>query len=182
MTDRSPSLDLVVLVGNPSRGGRTTRTGRAVASAIAAAAGVPAGAAEDPFDTIELADVAGDLFEWGNQQVASLKARVSRADVVVVASPTYKATYTGLLKAFLDTYGDDDLAGCRAVPVMVGASPGHALAVELHLRPLLVELGASVPSRGLYLLESEIEDVDQVVADWSRQAAGSLLSGLSREG
>jgi len=75
--------------------------------------------------------------------------------VVVVASPTYKATYTGLLKAFLDRFPHQGLGGVTAIPLMLGASPVHSLATEHGLRPLLVELGASVPTRGLYVLDSE---------------------------
>ena len=38
--------------------------------------------------------------------MADLVARVGEADLVVVASPTYKGTYTGLLKLFLDRFAD----------------------------------------------------------------------------
>ncbi len=170
MTEQEP-LDIAVVIGNPNPGGRTTKVGQAVAAAVAA--GSPAGG---EVETIELADVAGVLFEWGNDDVAALTARVANADVIVTACPTYKATYTGLLKAFLDNYGNDGLAGCRAVPVMVGAAPAHALAPEVHLRPLLVELGASVPSRGLYVLEDQIDDLDGVVGTWAEAAVPQLTS------
>ena len=59
-----------------------------------------------------------------------LDAEVAAADVVVVASPTYKAAYTGMLKAFLDRYGNNGLAGTVAVPVMTGGWAGHSLAVD----------------------------------------------------
>ena len=80
--------------------------------------------------------------------MAEAVAAAKGADLLVVASPTYKATYTGLLKLFLDQIGADDLAGVVTVPVMVGAGAGHALAVETHLRPVLVELGAAMPTQG----------------------------------
>ena len=68
---------------------------------------------------------------------------------------TLQATYTGLLKLFLDRFaGGVGLRGV-AVPLMLGAAPHHALAPELHLRPLLVELGASVPTSALYVLDRE---------------------------
>jgi FMN reductase len=100
---------------------------------------------------------------------------VAGSDIVVVASPTYKATYTGLLKAFLDRYGNNGLAGTVCVPVMTGAAPIHALAPEVHLRPLLVELGASIPSRGLYVTEQEFDDLDRVVATWASTARPLIL-------
>lgn len=160
-------MHVIALIGNPNPGGRTTRVAEAVAGAIATGDG-------DTIETVELADVASHLFEWGNEDVKALTERVAAADVIITACPTYKATYTGLLKAFLDNYGNDGLAGCRAVPVMVGAAPNHALAPEVHLRPLLVELGASVPSRGLYVLESQMDELDEVVGEWSRVAKAQL--------
>jgi FMN reductase len=41
---------------------------------------------------------------------------------------------------------------------MLGAGPGHALAPELTLRPLLTELGGTVPGRALYLLDTAYDD------------------------
>ncbi|MEM8922602.1 MAG: NAD(P)H-dependent oxidoreductase [Actinomycetota bacterium] len=161
--------DVVAVIGNPNPGGRTTRVAEAVATAIASAAGP-----DSTTETIELAGLAPHLFEWGNEEVAATRARVAAADVIVAACPTYKASVSGLLKSFLDYYDNDGLAGRRAVPVMVGAAPQHALAPEVHLRPVLVELGASVPSRGLYVLESQIDDLDSVVGAWAFQAVPLL--------
>ena len=153
-----------VIIGNPNPGGRTTRVGQAVGRAVAAARG------DGEVITHELASVAAHLFEWGNADVAKLTAEVASADVNIFACPTYKATYTGLLKAFLDNFGQDGLAGTLAVPVMIGAAPNHALAPEVHLRPLLVELGASVPSRGLYVLDSTLDVLDETIGKWAERA------------
>jgi len=90
---------------------------------------------------VDLAEHAGDLFDWGAPGLVQLTAEVASAGLIVAASPTYKATYTGMLKAFFDRYGSSGLAGSVAVPLMTGGAPIHALAVEVHLRPLLVELG-----------------------------------------
>jgi FMN reductase len=158
-------MRIALVVGNPKAQSRTLTVASAVGEAIAA--GLP-GTAE--IQVIDLADVAGRLFDWGDTTVADLNTAVAGSDVLVTASPTYKATYTGLLKAFLDRYPSNGLAGVTAVPLMVGASPIHALAPELHLRPLLVELGASVPSRGLYVVESQLEDLAGVVGAWAATA------------
>ncbi len=106
--------------------------------------------------TLDLADVAPELFDPRSLTVSRLLDEVAASDLVVVASPTYKATFTGLLKAFLDRFGNNALAATVAVPVMTGAAPIHALAPEVFLRPLLIELGASVPSRGLFVTERQV--------------------------
>ena len=61
---------------------------------------------------------------------------------------------------------------------MVGAGPAHALAVEVHLRPLLVEIGATLPTRGLYVLESDLPRLEEVVAEWTKEAGPPLRRSL----
>ena len=165
-------MQVTVVVGNPNPGGRTTRVAEAAARCAVEAIGV-GGRAE--IETIELAHVADRLFAWEDEALAALCQRVASSALIVPACPVYKASYTGLLKAFFDRYGSNGLAGVVSLPVMLGAAPQHALAVETHFRPLLVELGASVPSRGLYVLEAQLDDLDAVLVDFM-SGAGPLLS------
>jgi FMN reductase len=163
---------VAVVVGNPKPQSRTLAVARRVAQVAATAAG----AANVETVEIDLATVAGELFDWQSTSVRALVDQVTHADLAVIASPTYKASYTGLLKAFLDWFAKDQLAPVTVVPVMVGAAPDHALAVEVHLRPVLVELGASMPTRGLYVLESDLGALDGVLDKWL-VTAGPQLAG-----
>ena len=45
-----------------------------------------------------------------------------------------------------------------------------------HLRPVLIEIGATTPSRGLYVLESELDQIDQVIAEWLVEASPLLAA------
>jgi FMN reductase len=94
---------------------------------------------------------------------------VLAADLLLVVSPAFKGNYSGLLKVFLDRLPYCGLTGATALPVLVMNSPQHSLAVDVHLRPLLVELGASVPAPGLALLESELGHLDSVLPGWARK-------------
>ena len=156
---------IAIVTGNPKPQSRTHGVAVAVADAIEAA--VAPGA--ERLD-IDLTEYAPRLFDWADEELTKLTADVAASSVAVVASPTYKASYTGLLKAFLDRYGSNGLAGMVAVPVMTGGWPGHLLAVEVHLRPVLVELGAIVPARGLYVTEPELADLGTAVAKWADTA------------
>ena len=65
----------------------------------------PASSPGEPDLVVDLADLGAALLDWDDAGVADLVARRSAsADLVVVASPTYKGTYTGLLKLFLDRF------------------------------------------------------------------------------
>ena len=141
------SARVAVVVGNPKPRSRTYESALTLADRIGGADLV-----------VDLADHASELFDWSSGVVAGLVEQVAASRLLVVASPTYKATYTGLLKAFLDRFPHQGLAGVTAVPLMLGASHAHALAPEHGLRPVLVELGASVPTRGLYVLDAEHAD------------------------
>lgn len=165
-------MQISVVIGNPNPGGRTTRVAEMLAQHLATVLNVREKAV---ITTVELAHVASRLFVWEDAELARLNQNVATSDVVITACPTYKASYTGLLKAFLDRYQNNGLAGTVAIPVMVGAAPQHALAVETHMRPLLVELGASVPTRGLYVLESQMEQLDAVLTTFL-DTAGPLLA------
>jgi FMN reductase len=79
-----------------------------------------------------------------------------------------------LLKVFLDRLPYRGLEDTTALPLLVMDSPLHAPAVEKHLRPLLVELGAEVPAPGLAVLESEIEVLDRVLHRWTGQVADAM--------
>jgi FMN reductase len=165
-----------VVVGNPRPKSRTLDVALTVGRAIDTSLGKAQGQL-DP--VVDLADLAPLVFDYASQSVRDAVEAARSCDVLVVASPTYKATYTGLLKAFLDWFGATDLDGVVAVPVMVGAGAAHALAVEVHLRPLLVEIGATVPTRGLYVLESDLATLDDVVAAWMQFAEPALRRAMA---
>lgn len=152
-------MAVLAVVGNPNPGGRTTTAAETVASRVASLT-------DGTIETIELADVAGELFNRPAPTVDALTLRVARTAAVVFASPTYKAGMTGLLKSFLDRYGADGLAGVVAIPLMLGGAPHHALAVETNLRPVLVELAAIVPTRGIYVIDSELDDLEALIDRW----------------
>ncbi|WP_027859882.1 NADPH-dependent FMN reductase [Marmoricola sp. URHB0036] len=139
---------VAVVVGNPKAQSRTLSAATWLATELAGS---------EPDLVVDLADLGPALLDWSDPEVAELVRLVGEADLVVVASPTYKGTYTGLLKLFLDRFATDGLSGV-AVPFMLGAGPAHALAPELTLRPVLTEIGGSVPVRGLYVVDSAFDD------------------------
>jgi FMN reductase len=168
------SVRTAVVVGNPKPGSRTLAAATFVGRELAGA---------EPELIVDLATLGAALLDWTDPSIGDLVEQVGSADLVVVASPTYKATYTGLLKLFLDRFaGGSGLRGV-AVPLMLGAAPHHSLAPELHLRPLLVELGASVPTPSLYVLDHE-HDRPEAYDAWlgrSRPLVHALLTeGASR--
>jgi FMN reductase len=131
-----------------------------------------------PDVVLDLVDIGPRLLGWGDPTATAAVDAVRGCAVGIFASPTYKGTYTGLLKLFLDQVPTDGLAGTIAFPVMLGAAPGHAMAPDLLLKPVLVELGASCPARGLYLLETDYTS-DAVIEPWVARAQPFLQLTVS---
>jgi FMN reductase len=142
-------MGTIAVVGNPKPRSRTRSAAELVVERLT---GAP------PDVVVDVVDLGAGLLSWGDAAVGAAVEALEAADVAVVASPTYKATYTGLLKLFLDQVPTGDLAGVVAVPLMLGGGPTHFLAPELLLKPVLVELGATAPTRGLYLMEKSWDD------------------------
>lgn len=67
---------------------------------------------------------------------------VASAQAVVIATPVYKAAYSGVLKAFLDLLPQDGLAGKIVLPIATGGTQSHMLALDYALRPVLHALAA----------------------------------------
>jgi FMN reductase len=153
-------VSTTVVVGNPKVGSRTRL---AAALVVERLTGAP------PDACIEVAELGPALLGFGDPVVEEAKQTVRAADLVVFASPTFKATYTGLLKLFLDQFAAGELGGKPAVALMLGASLRHALAGEHDLKPVLCEIGCSCPAPALFLLDSDWESSPDLDA-WIERA------------
>ena len=129
-----------VVVGNPKPASRTLAAATYVAQR-AERAPSPTWSSTSP-RSAPAARLAGP-------GVADLVAEVGAADLVVVASPTYKATYTGLLKLFLDRFATDGLARRRRTSHARRRARATRWRPSSTLRPVLTEIGAHRRSRAL---------------------------------
>jgi FMN reductase len=167
-----PAKSITVLVGNPRVGSRTLTVATTVAERLAAELG---GSLER---VVDLGELGPQVLDPDSAAATAEAEAVAARDLLVVASPIYKATYTGLLKSFLDRYRGPGLTGVVAVGVLVGGAADHAQAGEVHLRPLLVELGAVIPARTLFVLDSQLDQLDEKLAAWLETAAPPLRAAL----
>jgi FMN reductase len=105
-----------------------------------------------PSRLIDLAALTADalLGRREDRDVAEALQAVLDAGIVVVSTPIYRATYSGLLKVFFDLFPQDALARKVAIPIATGGGPGHLLAVDHGLRPLLASVGALVVATSVY--------------------------------
>ncbi|CRK61832.1 FMN reductase [Alloactinosynnema sp. L-07] len=110
---------------------------------------------------------------------------IGRADGVVVASPVYRAAYSGLVKCLLDLLPKGLLAGRVVLPIATGGTQGHVVAIDFALRPLLAAIGATDVLPGHFVLDRLIAGVEEggylraLAAASLQEALGGFTRALS---
>ncbi|MCD2513739.1 NADPH-dependent FMN reductase [Comamonas endophytica] len=94
--------------------------------------------------------------DFADPSIARAARQVAEAQVVIVATPIYKAAYSGVLKLFLDLLPQTGLKGKTVLPLATGGSPHHMLALDYALRPVLQALGARQVLAGIYATDAQV--------------------------
>ncbi|MGC3000219.1 NADPH-dependent FMN reductase [Streptomyces sp. G35A] len=106
----------------------------------------------------------------------------ARADGVVVGTPVYKASYSGVLKALLDLLPQYALTGKTVLPLATGGTTAHVLAIDYALRPVLNSMGAAHIVQGWFTLDQDItvhEDGALTVAPATEEALVQVVDQFS---
>jgi len=159
---------------------------RLLADLLGDAAGraVEARGAEVEVETIELRPLAHQLTDalltgFPSGDLATAIDRVRRADGLVVVTPVFAASYSGLFKTFFDVLEEATLDG---TPVLLAATAGtarHSLVLEHALRPLFSYLHAVVVPTGVFAATDDFgtdgvlqKRVDRAAAELAALVAG----------
>jgi FMN reductase len=153
--------DVVVVSGHPRPGSRTLRLASAVGERFAMRQG------RTSFVLIDLAELGSGLLTPGDGRTGEALLDVQDATLLIVATPTYRGSYTGALKVFLDQLPANALAGVVAVPIVTAEIQSQADAAEAFLARLLGELGADVVDFGLTAIESELTDLPAIADQYA---------------
>lgn len=174
-----------LVIGNPRKGSRTSVVAAQMVTTLRNALADEGVAIAEP-DIVDLAEL-GAALPIRVSSSAPLPAAVEQAlkavrrqGLLIVVSPTFKGTYSGLLKLFLDLLPMDGLAGTVAVAAMTAGWARHRGAADQFLRPLLTELGATVPVPALSVLEDEFTDLNPVLSTWITSHAPTLAAVVWR--
>ncbi len=109
---------------------------------------------------VELRELAHDVVNhtltgFPGPELERVLKEVEAADGLVVVTPIYNASYSGLFKSFLDLFETDDLAGKPVLIAATGGTERHSLALEHAVRPLFTYLHAVVVPTSVYAASSD---------------------------
>ncbi|MFK4798988.1 FMN reductase [Streptomyces sp. MPA0124] len=150
-------MKLVVVSAGLSVPSSTRLLADRLAAAAAPAATAPEPAAAD-VRVIELRDLAVEIAHtftngFPAPALADAFAEVAAADGLIVVTPVFSASYSGLFKSFFDALSVTDEEALTGKPVLIGATGGtarHSLVLDHALRPLFSYLKAVVVPTGVY--------------------------------
>lgn len=144
-------MSALLIAGSPSERSRSAALLDAVAQRLTVR-----GALVDRILIRDLSPQALVLADFGHPTVVHATSQVANARVLVVATPVYKAAYSGVLKVFLDLLPQTALKGKVVLPLATGGSPHHMLALDYALRPVLQSLSASHVLTGIYATDAQV--------------------------
>ena len=142
---------ILSVLSAPGAGSRTDAVGVRAARHLA-------GLGHD-VDEFAIRDLPAAALLWrdvDHPAVAAALARVEEADALIVTSAVYQSSFTAPVKAFLDLFPMNGLRDKFVLPLMVGGSPGHVLALDYGLRPVLQSLAPAHVAAGRYILASGV--------------------------
>jgi len=144
-------MNVLLLGGSPSAPSTTWRLLQTLGEGLAALGHrtVALQVRQLPADALLGADAADPVLR-------EALALVHEADAIVVGTPVYKASFSGVLKAFLDLLPQDGLDGKLVLPVATGGSQSHMLALDYALRPVLASMGPRHILPSIYATSSQL--------------------------
>lgn len=106
---------------------------------------------------------AEDLIKakFDSEAILHANKKVEEAEAIVIASPVYKAAYTGVLKTYLDLLPQKGLAGKIILPLFIGGTIAHLLSIDYALKPVLSALGSRHILGGVYAVDTWITRNEQ---------------------
>lgn len=162
-------MSVLLIAGSPSERSRT--------AALLEGAGTRLenrGVQVDRLKVRNLSPQALLLADFGHPSIIEAQKRVADASVLVIATPVYKAAYSGILKVFLDVLPQTALKGKTVLPLATGGSPHHMLALDYALRPVLQSLGAKHILPGIYATDGQVALLPEGVYQIEPEVASRL--------
>jgi FMN reductase len=125
---------------------------------------------------------AEDLLHGRRTSVAlqAAQTKLHAVQAIIVATPVYKASFAGVLKAFLDLLPENAFADKVVLPLATSGSASHILAVDYALKPVLSALGAKYVLNGVYAVDEQLSWAADGVLRIDADIQARLEEGIKR--
>jgi FMN reductase len=124
---------------------------------------------------------AEDLIQarFDSEEIKKQNKKVEQSNLVVILTPVYKASFSGVLKTYLDLLPQNGLEGKTILPIAVGGTFGHLLMLDYALKPVLTALGATHILKGVFILDNQIKKLGNNRYELDSEASNRLVASLN---
>ncbi|MDM5327555.1 NADPH-dependent FMN reductase [Neobacillus sp. CF12] len=117
--------------------------------------------------------------KFDSEEIIKQNKKVEHSNLVVIMTPVYKASFSGVLKTYLDLLPQNGLEGKTILPIAVGGTFGHLLMIDYSLKPVLAALGATHILKGVFILDSQIGKLGNNRYELDTEAKNRLVSSIN---
>src|SRR4051812_6058754 len=174
--------NIVIISGSPSQPSRSSAISTYLEKILVAEG--------KQVSTITVRDLPAEdllLANFNSPEIKEAQSLVEQAHAVIIVSPIYKASYPGLLKAFLDLIPEKGLVNKVVLPVATGGTIAHLLSLEFAFKPVFSLLGSQEILSGVFIVDSDISYKDQLtfantdIEQRLKTALNELLNKLPKD-
>jgi FMN reductase len=117
--------------------------------------------------------------KFDSEEILKANRKVEDSNLVMILTPVYKASFSGVLKTYLDLLPQNGLEGKTILPIAVGGTFGHLLMIDYALKPVLTALGATHILKGVFILDYQIKKLGNNRYELDTEAKNRLVSSIN---
>jgi FMN reductase len=144
-------MSILLIGGSPTPTSRTGRWLDNIAHRLAAAG--------EQVNRLQVRDLPATALlhaDYQHPDIIAAMQQVEAARGIVIATPVYKAAYSGILKTFIDLLPQFGLRDKVVLPLACGGSAAHTLILDYALRPVLSSLAPKQILDSIYAFEQQL--------------------------
>lgn len=116
--------------------------------------------------------------KFDSEEIVRANKKVEDSNIIIILTPVYKASFTGVLKTYLDLLPQNGLEDKTILPIAIGGTFGHLLMLDYALKPVLSALGATHILKGAFVLDSQIQKIENNKYELDEAAKTRLETSL----
>jgi FMN reductase len=170
---------VVILIGSPSEKSRLNGVVDRITNRL--------GDSDLEVSVISVRDLPAEdllLANFGSEAILAANKVVEEADAVVIATPVYKASFPGVLKAYIDLLPQKGLENKIVLPIAIGGTIAHLLAIDFAMKPVLSTMAPRNILGGVFVIDKQVtwnDDGSATLADEIAQRVDESIDLLVQE-
>lgn len=118
--------------------------------------------------------------DFSNEAINETHQKIENSDGIIIVSPVFKAAYSGIVKTYLDLLPRGAFTGKTVLPLALGGTFAHVLAIQYSLDPVIKELGADTIHKGRFILDKHITSNSDGTYEYDQEAKEGLDKTLKK--